>query len=71
MTALIIQVRSVLNKLSKAKAAKLVRGLIDMFLEMREENEDGCREIKLCKVHFGKKQYLAIDNFIFKHLRSA
>jgi hypothetical protein len=50
MTALIVQVRSVLNKLSKAKAAKLVRGLIDMFLEMREENEDGSREIKLCKV---------------------
>lgn len=59
MTALIVQVRSVLNKLSKAKAAKLVRGLIDMFLEMREENEDGCREIKLCKVRLivGKYYY--------------
>merc|ERR1712018_309472 len=50
MTDLIQKVRTVLKFMSKAKAAKLVRGLVDMFLEMKTnrdpldsgENEFNC-----------------------------
>merc|ERR1712168_1473959 len=53
MTNLIQKVRAVLKYMSKAKAAKLVRGLVDMFLEMKsnrdQESDSGEREVQLCK----------------------
>ncbi len=48
MSALIQQVRPFLKYLSKAKAAKLVRGLVDMFLDMEREKH-GQAEVQLCK----------------------
>jgi len=50
MTDLIAKVRTFLKYMSKAKAAKLVRGLVDMFLDMRKEGETGDKEVQLCKV---------------------
>jgi len=50
MTDLIAKVRTFLKYMSKAKAAKLVRGLVDMFLDMRKEGETGEKEVQLCKV---------------------
>jgi 26S proteasome regulatory subunit N6 len=50
MTDLIAKVRTFLKFMSKAKAAKLVRGLVDMFLDMRKEGETGDKEVQLCKV---------------------
>ena len=52
MTDLIQKVRAVLKYMSKAKAAKLVRGLVDMFLEMKTNrgSDNGEREVQLCKV---------------------
>ena len=41
--------RPFLKLLSKAKAAKLVRGLVDMFLDMERE-PSGQAEVQLCKV---------------------
>merc|ERR1711992_7646 len=52
MTDLIQKVRTVLKFMSKAKAAKLVRGLVDMFLEMktnRDPLDSGENEVQLCK----------------------
>lgn len=49
MTDLIAKVRRLLKFMSKAKAAKLVRGLVDMFLDMRKEGETGDKEVQLCK----------------------
>ena len=50
-----IQVRPYLGTLSKAKAAKLVRQLVDLFLDM--ESAVGL-EVDLCKVSF-----IALNNF--------
>jgi hypothetical protein len=50
MTDLIQKVRHFLRFMSKAKAAKLVRGLVDMFLEMERSEANGEREVQLCKV---------------------
>ena len=52
MTDLIQKVRVVLKYMSKAKAAKLVRGLVDMFLEMKTANQDDNGElgVQVCKV---------------------
>ena len=51
MSDLIKQVRPILNKFSKAKAAKLVRGLVDMFLDIdRAEGSTGEAEVQLCQV---------------------
>ena len=50
MTDLIQKVRHFLRFMSKAKAAKLVRGLVDMFLEMERSDPRGDREVQLCKV---------------------
>ena len=50
MTDLIERVKGLLKYMSKAKAAKLVRGLVDMFLDMRKEGESGDKEVQLCKV---------------------
>merc|ERR1712088_987161 len=49
MTDLIQKVRNFLRFMSKAKAAKLVRGLVDMFLEMERSEPRGDREVQLCK----------------------
>merc|ERR1712088_53051 len=49
MTDLIQKVRNFLRFMSKAKAAKLVRGLVDMFLEMERSEARGEREVQLCK----------------------
>lgn len=49
MTDLIAKVRAFLKFMSKAKAAKLVRGLVDMFLDMRKEGDAGEKEVQLCK----------------------
>jgi len=50
MSDLIKQVRPILNKFSKAKAAKLVRGLVDMFLDIdRAEGSTGEAEVQLCQ----------------------
>merc|ERR1712110_665682 len=49
MTDLIQKVRHFLRFMSKAKAAKLVRGLVDMFLEMERTDPRGDREVQLCK----------------------
>merc|ERR1719460_3162736 len=52
MTDLIQKVRTILKFMSKAKAAKLVRGLVDMFLEMkinRDPADSGENEVQLCK----------------------
>merc|ERR1719436_2070334 len=49
MTDLIQKVRHFLRFMSKAKAAKLVRGLVDMFLEMERSDPRGDREAQLCK----------------------
>merc|ERR1711981_90307 len=49
MTDLIQKVRNFLRFMSKAKAAKLVRGLVDMFLEMERLEARGEREVQLCK----------------------
>ena len=51
MTDLIQKVRHFLRFMSKAKAAKLVRGLVDMFLEMERSDPRGDREVQLCKVN--------------------
>ena len=50
MSNLIKQVRPFLKLISKAKAAKLVRGLVDMFLDMEREGKKGQAEVQLCKV---------------------
>merc|ERR1711956_30050 len=49
MTDLIQKVRHFLRFMSKAKAAKLVRGLVYMFLEMERTDPRGEREVQLCK----------------------
>merc|ERR1712051_565677 len=49
MTDLIQKVRHFLRFMSKAKAAKLVRGLVDMFLEMERSDPRGEREVQLCR----------------------
>jgi len=51
MTDLIQKVRVVLKYMSKAKAAKLVRGLVDMFLEMKSTTQDDNGElgVRVCK----------------------
>merc|ERR1712001_269814 len=49
MTDLIQKVRNFLRFMSKAKAAKLVRGLVDMFLEMERTEARGEREVQLSK----------------------
>lgn len=48
LAQLIRDVRPFLGMISKAKAAKLVRGLVDLFLDM--EASTGT-EVQLCKVH--------------------
>ena len=51
MSDLIKQVRPILKNFSKAKAAKLVRGLVDMFLDIdRAEGSKGEAEVQLCQV---------------------
>ena len=51
MSGLIKQVRPILKNFSKAKAAKLVRGLVDMFLDIdRAEGSKGEAEVQLCQV---------------------
>jgi len=50
MSGLIKQVRPILKNFSKAKAAKLVRGLVDMFLDIdRAEGSKGEAEVQLCQ----------------------
>lgn len=49
MSNLIKQVRPFLKYISKAKAAKLVRGLVDMFLDMERTTRKGPAEVQLCK----------------------
>jgi len=50
MSDLIKQVRPILKNFSKAKAAKLVRGLVDMFLDIdRAEGSKGEAEVQLCQ----------------------
>ncbi len=49
MSNLIKQVRPFLKFISKAKAAKLVRGLVDMFLDMERDGQKGQVEVQLCK----------------------
>merc|ERR1712172_387960 len=49
VTDLIQKVRHFLRFMSKAKAAKLVCGLVDMFLEMERSDPRGEREVQLCK----------------------
>jgi len=52
MTDLIQKVRVVLKYMSKAKAAKLVRGLVDMFLEMKSttaQDDNGELGVQVCK----------------------
>merc|ERR1712062_228967 len=49
MTDLIQKVRHFLRFMSRAKAPKLVRGLVDMFLEMERSDSRGDREVQLCK----------------------
>lgn len=49
LAQLIRDVRPFLAVISKAKAAKLVRGLVDLFLDM--EASTGT-EVQLCKVQF-------------------
>lgn len=49
MSNLITQVRPFLKCISKAKAAKLVRGLVDMFLDMERTAPKGDNEVQLCK----------------------
>ena len=49
MSDLIKQVRPFLKLISKAKAAKLVRGLVDIFLDMERESSSGTAEVQLCK----------------------
>ena len=58
MTDLIGKVRTFLKYMSKAKAAKLVRGLVDMFLDMRKDGESGDKEVQLCKVGIAFKAFL-------------
>lgn len=48
MSTLIKQVRPFLKYISKAKAAKLVRGLVDMFLDMERTTPKGQAEVQLC-----------------------
>ncbi len=45
------KVRPFLKLISKAKAAKLVRGLVDMFLDMERQGKKGQVEVQLCKVN--------------------
>jgi hypothetical protein len=54
----IAKVRTLLKYMSKAKAAKLVRGLVDMFLDMRKEGETGDKEVQLCKVILSNPGFL-------------
>lgn len=52
MTDLIQKVRVVLKYMSKAKAAKLVRGLVDMFLEMKNttnQDDNGKLGVQVCE----------------------
>eukprot|EP00095_Tigriopus_kingsejongensis_P001736 maker-scaffold514_size150699-snap-gene-0.29 protein:Tk01736 transcript:maker-scaffold514_size150699-snap-gene-0.29-mRNA-1 annotation:"tpa_inf: 26s proteasome regulatory complex component" len=49
MSHLIKQVRPFLKYISKAKAAKLVRGLVDMFLDMERITQKGEAEVQLCQ----------------------
>lgn len=51
LAQLIRDVRPFLAMISKAKAAKLVRGLVDLFLDM--EAQTGT-EVQLCKVNMNK-----------------
>lgn len=49
MSNLIKQVRPFLKYISKAKAAKLVRALVDKFLDMKRSSPKGEAEVQLCK----------------------
>ena len=49
MSKLIKDVRPFLKFISKAKAAKLVRGLVDMYLDMERKGKKGQAEVQLCK----------------------
>ena len=65
MSYLIKQVRPILKNFSKAKAAKLVRGLVDMFLDIdRAEGSKGEAEVQLCQVEY----FTAVPRY-FKHFR--
>ena len=66
MSGLIKQVRPILKNFSKAKAAKLVRGLVDMFLDIdRAEGSKGEAEVQLCQVQL---QSRFTDRSILKSL---
>lgn len=69
LSQLIRDVRPFLAMISKAKAAKLVRGLVDLFLDM--EASTGT-EVQLCKVKifffFFKKFFLISKFFSGVHL---
>jgi hypothetical protein len=60
MSDLIKQVRPFLKYVSKAKAAKLVRGLVDMFLDMDREGSNGEAEVQLCKVSRGQERAVTL-----------
>ncbi len=55
LAQLIRDVRPFLAMISKAKAAKLVRGLVDLFLDM--EAQTGT-EVQLCKVNMEKSSVI-------------
>ncbi len=57
MTDLIHKVRTFLKFMSKAKAAKLVRGLVDMFLDMERTDDNGETKVQLCKVRKGREMF--------------
>lgn len=64
LAQLIRDVRPFLAMISKAKAAKLVRGLVDLFLDM--EAQTGT-EVQLCKVNMNKSlSYLGFNSFLTK-----
>ena len=65
LAQLIRDIRPFLSMISKAKAAKLVRGLVDLFLDM--EAATGT-EVQLCKVKFisCEKIILSFNIFLFK-----
>lgn len=72
MTHLIQKVRVILKYMSKAKAAKLVRGLVDMFLEMktnRDPGDSGENEVRLCKASLALITFCLWKQIRFNHER--
>lgn len=68
LAQLIRDVRPFLAMISKAKAAKLVRGLVDLFLDM--EASTGT-EVQLCKVVMFLHVFITLLKVVFLFRRSA